>query len=96
MYCRDWFLSAYAYIPTARKWGLIIKDANRQPLKWVWFHPSLDSSREVLCSSINVLCARVLELNSGHMVCAMIRVFALSYPEFSWTEAYIYALNKEA
>ena len=33
-----WFLSACAYIPTAREVGLIIQDAlNKQvKLKWVW------------------------------------------------------------
>ena len=37
-YHRVWFLSACAYIPTAREVGLIIQDtlSNQEKIKWVW------------------------------------------------------------
>ena len=42
----------------------------------MWFHPSLDSSGEMLQGSIDVLHVRALELNSGH---AFLRCHACSF-----------------
>ena len=55
----------------------------------MWFHPSLDGSREVLCGFIDVFLARALELNNRPTFCVMARILALSRPLFSLIEAYV-------
>ena len=89
---RDWFLSACASIPTARKWGVIIQDAL---MKLVTIKVGVVSSfAQLQRKSAFLYSARALELNSRHAFCAMICVLRCHTRIFFLTEAY--AVNKEA